>query len=74
MEAENGAIMAYPLGHDMGTEILLKAFRELRQDETGYVNKLHGQALLISLWEQRRHRGCSDKRGRCPTSRTYPNH
>ncbi|CAN9286350.1 unnamed protein product [Alternaria alternata] len=27
--------MAYPLGHDKGTEILLKAFRELSQDETG---------------------------------------
>ncbi|KAF7681491.1 hypothetical protein GT037_000467 [Alternaria burnsii] len=27
--------MEYPLGHDKGTEILLKAFRELRQHETG---------------------------------------
>jgi hypothetical protein len=41
MEAGNGATMAYPLGHNKGTEILLKAVRTLRHEEAEYVNSMY---------------------------------
>ena len=42
MQAGTSDTMAYSLGRDKGTEILLKAVRKLRQEEAGYVNTMHG--------------------------------